>query len=84
MESEYCALNDGAHEVVWLHRLLLEFQVTTSHPSLLKEPHIFRPQKFNIKLFCDNNGAIKLSQNPIFHARSKYIKIHYHFIERRS
>ena len=33
-----------------------------------------------IKLFVDNQGAIKLAKNPIFHQRSKHIDIRYHFI----
>ena len=28
----------------------------------------------------DNQGAMKLAQNPVFHERSKHIDIRYHFI----
>jgi hypothetical protein len=31
-------------------------------------------------IYEDNNGAIKLSENPEFHKRSKHIDIRYHFI----
>lgn len=34
-------------------------------------------------LKCDNMGAIKLSHNPVFHARSKHIEIQHHFIRER-
>lgn len=34
-------------------------------------------------MFCDNLGAIKLVKNPIFHARSKHIKISHHFVRER-
>ena len=30
---------------------------------------------------CDNQSYIKLSQNPVFHDRSKHIEIRYHFIK---
>ena len=31
-------------------------------------------------LFCDNQGAIALTKNPISHQRSKHIDVKYHFI----
>jgi hypothetical protein len=31
-------------------------------------------------IHCDNQSCIKLSENPIFHDRSKHIEIMYHFI----
>jgi len=34
----------------------------------------------NITLCCDNFGAIKLTENPTFHGRSKHIDIRHHFV----
>ena len=31
-------------------------------------------------IICDNQSCIKMTENPIFHDRSKHIEIHYHFI----
>ena len=31
-------------------------------------------------IYCDNQNCIQLSKNLIFHERSKYIEIRYHFI----
>ncbi|GKC52346.1 hypothetical protein Tco_1075091 [Tanacetum coccineum] len=31
-------------------------------------------------LFCDNQSAIYLVKNPVFHGRAKHIKIRYHYI----
>ena len=31
-------------------------------------------------IHCDNQSCIKLTENPIFHDRSKHIEIRYHFI----
>ena len=29
---------------------------------------------------CDNQSCVKLSENPVFHDRSKHIEIKYHYI----
>ena len=31
-------------------------------------------------IHCDNQSCIKLSENPVFHDRSKHIEMRYHFI----
>jgi len=34
----------------------------------------------DIVVFSNNSGALKLADNPVFHARSKHIAIRHHFI----
>jgi len=31
-------------------------------------------------IYCDNHSCIKLSENPVFHDRSKHIDIQYHHL----
>jgi uncharacterized protein (DUF488 family) len=31
-------------------------------------------------ILCDNQSCIKLSENPMFHDKSKHIEIRYHYI----
>lgn len=38
---------------------------------------------YSIKLLCDNQSNINLVNNPIFHYRTKHVKIQYHFIKKR-
>ncbi|KAJ2929177.1 hypothetical protein H1R20_g7914, partial [Candolleomyces eurysporus] len=72
-ESEYVALTHAAKEAKWLWTLAHEILPVVGLGS-----HV---DKFNpTVLYCDNQGAIKLSTNPVFHARTKHIDIHFHFI----
>jgi hypothetical protein len=33
-----------------------------------------------VKIFADNQGAIALTKNPVFHNHSKHIDVQYHYI----
>jgi hypothetical protein len=34
----------------------------------------------SVIMHCDNQGAIKLVHNPVFHERTKHIEVRYHFM----
>jgi hypothetical protein len=54
-------------DILWIHKLLKEF--TFLHTLTL--PTV---------LYCDNQGAIRLSKDSTFHGRTKHINVHFHFI----
>jgi hypothetical protein len=86
-EVEYRALSDGAQEAVWLSRMLHELQ-DYPHPSIPlqhdnSEVHSNLSRPISLDLNYDNQGAMKLAKNPVFHARTKHIEIHHHFIRER-
>jgi hypothetical protein len=33
-----------------------------------------------VVIYCDNINSILLANNPVYHARTKHIEVHYHFI----
>jgi len=36
-----------------------------------------------IIIYCDNINSIVLANNPVHHARTKHIEVHYHFIREK-
>jgi histone deacetylase 1/2 len=67
-EAEYKALANGTAEGTWIQ-------------SLLKELRISQPRA--PVLWCDNLGATYLAANPVFHARTKHIKVDFHFVREK-
>ncbi|GJV51798.1 retrovirus-related pol polyprotein from transposon TNT 1-94 [Tanacetum coccineum] len=63
-EAEYMALTEAVKEAIWLRGLLEELGVELN----------------TVAVNCDNQGAIHLSWNHVFHERTKHINVRYHFI----
>ena len=36
-----------------------------------------------VVIYCDNLSSIQLARNPVFHARTKHIEVHYHYVRER-
>ena len=67
-EAEYRAMSAVCSEIVWLRRLLADFGMAPSIPT---------------PLFCDNESAVKIASNPVFHERTKHIEIDCHFVREK-
>ena len=59
-EAEYRAMAQVAAELTWLTRLLQELGVTNLKP---------------VTLHCDNQSALHIARNPVFHERTKHIEV---------
>nr|GEX96765.1 retrovirus-related Pol polyprotein from transposon TNT 1-94 [Tanacetum cinerariifolium] len=64
IKAEYMALTENVKEAIWLRGLLEELGVELN----------------TVAVNCDNQGAIHLSWNHVFHERTKHINVRYHFI----
>ena len=65
VEAEYIAASDFCKEAIWLKKLVSD---------------LFGGKLDSTIIHCDNQSCIKLSNNPVFHDRSKHIEMRYHFI----
>eukprot|EP00253_Pinus_taeda_P010561 PITA_10561 len=64
-EAEYMAASTISCEAIWLRKLLVS---------------LFRRNMEATKIMCNNQSCINLSENPMFHDRSKHIDIRCHFV----
>ena len=65
-EAEYMALTYAVQEGIFLRQLLSDMTGST--------------QLSAANIFVDNQGAIELAKNPVYHQRSKHIDIRYHYL----
>ncbi|MCO5584182.1 hypothetical protein L7F22_038105 [Adiantum nelumboides] len=67
-EAEYRALFTAAVECVWLRRLMADLGVGQDTANTI---------------YTDSQSALAVARNPIFHARTKHIEVHYHYVMER-
>jgi hypothetical protein len=67
-EAEYRGAAVAACEVAWLRTLLEDLGVQVDQ---------------QVVIHCDNLSSIQLARNPVFHARTKHIEVHYHYVRER-
>ena len=59
------AASQASCEAIWLCKLLTG---------------LFGQELGPMMIYCGNQSCLKLTENPVFHDRSKHIEIRYHFI----
>ena len=64
-EAEYIAYCAASGEAAWLRKML---------------SGLFDLQLEATCIYCDNQSCINLSENPVFHDKSKHIEIKYQYI----
>lgn len=63
------AITEVTKEAVWLRRLLGELKI--------------QDLKKSITIHGDNQGSLNLAHNPVYHGRTKHIKVKHHFIREK-
>ncbi|RVW53636.1 Retrovirus-related Pol polyprotein from transposon RE2 [Vitis vinifera] len=67
-EVEYRAMALATCELIWLRHLLQELRFGKDE---------------QMKLICDNQAALHIASNPVFHERTKHIEVDCHFIREK-
>jgi hypothetical protein len=65
-EAKYIVAMHAAKEGIWLHHLIIK---------------PFTPNISTTPLYCDNQATCKLATTDNYHACTKHIDVHYHFIQ---
>ena len=68
IKSEYRAITQSVCEIIWLHQPLIDVCIETLVPT---------------KLWCDNQAALHIASNLMFHERTKLIEINCHFVDEK-
>ena len=63
-EAKYRAAFNVIVECVWLRRLLSDLSLQQPSPT---------------SIFKDSQSALAIARNPVFHARTEHIEVHYHY-----
>jgi len=64
-EAEYIVAASAINQAIWLRKMLKDLGCEQTEAT---------------KIMCDNISTVSISKNPVFHGRTKHIKIKFHFI----
>ncbi|XP_030479282.1 uncharacterized mitochondrial protein AtMg00810-like [Cannabis sativa] len=67
-EAEYRVMANATCELTWVISILKDFHTNIQLPSTL---------------FCDNSVAIHISENPVYHERTKHVEIDCHIVREK-
>jgi hypothetical protein len=68
VEAKYRAMISASCELIWLKNSLADLGFHNHTP---------------VTLFCDNQAAMHIAANPVFHERTKHLEVDCHYIHQQ-
>lgn len=65
-EAAFRGMVHGVCELLWIKRVIRDLGIKVNEP---------------MSLYCDNQAAVKIANNPVQHDRTKHVEIDRHFIK---
>ena len=65
-ESEYRSITHTTCKMMWLRSLMAELGFSNQS---------------SMPMYCNNQTAIYIANNPVFHKHTKHIKVDYHYVK---
>jgi len=63
-EAEYAAATVAVNQAIWIRKILVDLHMNQLEPT---------------EIYVDNQAAISIANNPVFHGRTKHLKSSYIF-----
>ena len=64
-EAEYVAATAAVNQAIWIRKILADLHMKQNEPT---------------QIYVDNQAAISISNNPVFHGRTKHFKMKLYFL----
>ena len=65
----FISIKKKTYELIWLKQLFQKLRFSKDEQMMI---------------VCDNQAALHITSNPVFHERTKHIKVNYHFIREKT
>ncbi|PKI47658.1 hypothetical protein CRG98_031944 [Punica granatum] len=64
-EAEFITATAATNQAIWLRKLMTDLGMGSDHET---------------EIFVDNQAALAISQNPVFHGKTKHFKLKFYYL----